>query len=343
MLSSSIRQSLTSVEMMRAEVGEQLTQDMEKARKNAIDMTVGRNLHSQLERQKSLFFAIVDQLKQAQFGGEFGSIGFQPIERANALDQPVHPQVPLVLLGSLAFGAIVGVGLALTSDELDNRIHSLEDLRGVFDLPVLGQISRIAAEQLSVSAEGRLISHTLPRAAAAEAYKVLRTNIEFLRRGRDVQVILVTSSMAGEGKTTTASNLAISLAHAGRKVLLVDADLRRPALSKVYTLPRESGLAQLLEEKILLSEAAQPTHITGLDLITAGGEIDNPAELLMSARMEQFLDEARALYDFVIIDSSPLLAVTDPALIGASTDGVLLVLRASLLKRKLLSRAVESL
>ena len=233
----------------------------------------------------------------------------------------------MILLGSLALGGILGIGVALTADELDNRIHSLDDLRRAFDLPVLGLISRITPEQLRDSVDGRLISHTLPWTPAAEAYKALRTNIEFLRRDRNVQVILITSSVAREGKTTTASNLAISLAHAGRKVLLVDADLRRAALDKIYDLPAESGLAQLLEGKILLGGAVQPTQIADLDLITAGCKVANPAELLMSTRMREFVDEARRSYDYVIIDSSPLLAVTDPALIGVATDGVVLVLR----------------
>jgi capsular exopolysaccharide synthesis family protein len=342
-LLSSIERSLETVESLRAQVGDELAQDVEKAKKNAIEMTVGRNLQNQLDRQKSLFFAVIEELKQAQFGGDFGTIAAQPIERANALDRPVHPQSLLILLGSLAIGGILGIGLALLADELDSRIHSLEDLRRAFDYPVLGLIARIAPDQLGRSAEGRLLSHVLPRAPATEAHKVLRTNVEFLRRRRHIQVILVTSSVAREGKTTTASNLAISLAHAGRKVLLIDADLRRPALGAVYRLASEPGLAQFLQEPIGLDDVVRSTHISGLDVLTTGGVAANPAELLMSGRMQELLDECRRSYDFVIIDSSPLLAVTDPALIGAWADGALLVLRASMLKRQLLSRAVELL
>lgn len=342
-LLESIEQSLNSVEAMRAEIGKLRQSDMERAKRNAIDLTVGRNLQDRLERQKTVLFAIIDQLKQAQFGGDFGSISSQTMERANALDKPVHPQVLLTLLGSFLVGGILGVGAALTADQLDNRIHSLEDLRGITDLPVLGVIPRIAMNQLAATGGGGRISHMLTRSRLAEAYKVLRTNVEFLRRGRQVQVILITSSIAKEGKTITASNLAVSLAYAGRKALLVDADLRCPMLDKVFNLPCEVGLAHILKNMLPLNQAVKRTLIDNLDFISTGGEVVNSAELLMTARMREFVSEARQTYDFVIIDSSSLLAVTDPAIIGASADAIILVIRASHLKHHLLSRAMDLL
>ena len=341
-LLGSIEQSLNSVEAMRAEIGK-LRRVTWRGLKDAIDLTVGRKLQDRLERQKTVLFAIIDQLKQAQFGGDFGSISSQTIERANALDKPVHPQVLLTLLGSFLVGGILGVGAALTADQLDNRIHSLEDLRGITDLPVLGVIPRIAMNQLAATGGGGRISHMLTRSRLAEAYKVLRTNVEFLRRGRQVQVILITSSIAKEGKTITASNLAVSLAYAGRKALLVDADLRCPTLDKVFNLQCEVGLAHILKNMLSLNQAVQRTLIDNLDFISTGGEVVNSAELLMTARMREFVSEAQQTYDFVIIDSSSLLAVTDPAIIGASADAIILVIRASHLKHHLLSRAMDLL
>jgi capsular exopolysaccharide synthesis family protein len=174
----------------------------------------------------------------------------------------------------------------------------------------------------------------LPRSAWAEAYRSIRKNIDFLRRSRNIQVIQITSPYSNDGKSASASNLAISLANAGRKVLLIDADLRKPSLHKIFGLSKGRGLSLVLKDLFSISQVVQRSTIEGLDLITAGPEPSNPAELLASPRFAAVLAELRGLYDTVIIDTSPILAVTDPAIIGASVDGVILVLQTSSLKRR---------
>jgi len=156
-------------------------------------------------------------------------------------------------------------------------------------------------------------------------------------------VIQITSPYSGDGKTASASNLAVSMANAGRKVLLIDADLRKPSLHKVFGLTKERGFSLVLRELLTISQAIQHSSIEGLDLITAGPEPGNPAELLASSRFASALEEVRSLYDTVIIDTSPILAVTDPAIIGASVDGVLLVVQPSSLKRRDAEMAKEVL
>jgi succinoglycan biosynthesis transport protein ExoP len=201
----------------------------------------------------------------------------------------------------------LGVGAALVAHGLDNRVHTLEDLRKVPTAGLLATIPRVTLEGAGAAGGLGLISHTRPRSPSAEAYRMLRTKLEFLRRERQVQVLLITSSVCGEGKTTTASNLAISLAVAGRKVLLVDANLRRPAVDRVYGPRCDVGLAQVLGGRVTRRQVVQPTPIDGLEFIAAGGEIDHPADLLMSPRMPAFFEHVRQSYDFVIVDSSPLL------------------------------------
>jgi len=183
----------------------------------------------------------------------------------------------------------------------------------------------------------------MPRSASSEAYKMVRTNLELIRRNRRVQVILVTSPNSGDGKSVTASNLAISAAHAGRRVLLVDADLRRPTQDWIHKQARSPGLVHFLRDLMPIHRVVQRSSIENLDLIMAGPEAPGPAELLASSRLPEFMEVARQSYDLVVIDSPPLLAVTDPVLIGALTDGVVLVVRDSSTRHRDAERVVELL
>src|SRR5262249_15357296 len=156
------------------------------------------------------------------------------------------------------------------------------------DLSVLGVIPQLTEEQRATMGEVGLISQAMPRSLPAEAYKALRTNLEFLRRNQRLEVIMVTSPTASDGKSTTSSNLAISLAHAGRRVLLVDADLRKPSLDSIYGLRRDRGLSHVLRDLMPMSRVVQRTSVENLDFIATGPEVPNPAELLMSARLGEF-------------------------------------------------------
>ena len=144
---------------------------------------------------------------------------------------------------------------------------------------------------------------------------------------------MVTSANPGDGKSTTASNLAISLARAGRRVLLIDGDLRRSALHSLYELREEKGLADVLESQGAIVLPVQPTAILNLDLMSSGLQRENPAELLASDRLKEMLEEARHAYDVVIIDTSPLLAVTDPSIVAGAVDGIVLVVRFGATRR----------
>jgi len=177
----------------------------------------------------------------------------------------------------------------------------------------------------------------------AEAYRMTRTQLEMLCRTLGVRVLLVTSPTRGDGKTTTASNLAISLAAAGRRVLLVDADLRKPALHDLFGLPGSRGLARVLEGVDQTDKAIQPTSIAGLDLMACGSGTFHPADVLASAPLAEFLREVREQYDLVILDSSPVLAVTDPLILAAVVDGTLMVVRAGQTTREDVAGAADLL
>jgi succinoglycan biosynthesis transport protein ExoP len=342
-LLASIEQSLKSIGTVRTEFAKRFDSDLGDAKKAEAELLIESNLRASVERQRALFNSVVDQLKQAQLTSDFISISSQTIEPANGLRSPFRPRPVMTLLLSLMAGCVIGVGSSLVSERLDSRIRSSEEVRKAFGYHLLGQIPQLPRMPGEAPTAAGLVSHAMPRSPSSEAYKMVRTNLELLRRNRRIQVIMVTSPNAGDGKSVTASNLAISLAHAGRRVLLVDADLRRPTQDWIHNLSRNRGLVHILRDLLPIHRVVQRSAIENLDVITAGPEAAGPAELLTSSRLGEFVEAARQSYDVVILDSPPLLAVTDPAIIGTLTDGVVLVVKDGSIRHRDAERVVDLL
>jgi capsular exopolysaccharide synthesis family protein len=166
-----------------------------------------------------------------------------------------------------------------------------------------------------------------PQSVMSEAFRSARTSLQFALRGQEVKTILVTSSVTEEGKTTAAVSLAITLAQSGSRVVLVDCDLRRPSLHKIFGLPGRMGVSHLLTQDLDPGEVAQTTELEGLKVIVAGPRLPNPAEMLGQDRMHRILERLEEQADLVVLDSSPVLAVTDPVVLAAKVDAVVLVAR----------------
>lgn len=188
-----------------------------------------------------------------------------------------------------------------------------------------------------------VITHHDPGAIASEAFRVLRTNLQFMGLDKPVKTILITSATPGEGKTTTAINLAIAFAQTGAKVLLVDADLRRPTVAKVLGLENWKGLTSALLTQDEPEEFLAQTQINGLSVLTSGPLPPNPAELVGSGRMERLLQHLAEQFDVVIVDTPPVLAVTDACVLAPKVDGVLMVVRSGKVEREKAVRAKEAL
>ena len=268
----------------------------------------------------------------AQFVGDFTSVTSRVIEPPHTLRQPVWPRPILTLTLAMVIGCMLGVGAIFSSTASTSGFTPSLSFARRWACRCSAKFVRCPRISSPSSAPIGLICHSKPRSNWAEAFRAVRTDVDFLRRNRRLEVVMVTSPYAGDGKSTSSSNLAISFAYAGRRVLLVDCDLHRPHSDKLYDLNREHGLSHLLKDLMPLEQVVQRTTIDNLDVITAGPEVDNPAELLSSPRLKELLDEFRQSYEVIILDAPPVLAVTDPAIVGAVADGIVVVVHASTLR-----------
>ena len=188
-----------------------------------------------------------------------------------------------------------------------------------------------------------VVTHHDPMGAASEAFRVLRTNLQFMGLDKPLKSILVTSATPGEGKSTVSSNLAVAFAQTGAKVCLVDADLRRPMVAKLFGIDNWAGLTSALIGQAGIDGSLRTTDVQGLTVLTSGPIPPNPSELLGSGRMSRLLEELEQRFDMVLVDTPPVLAVTDAAVLAPKAGGVLLVTRAGQVARQQVVRAKEAL
>jgi capsular exopolysaccharide synthesis family protein len=289
---------------------------------------------------------LLTQLQAAQINAATIAPYVDVVESATVASRVGVSTRQKVTIGLLV-GLLLGVVSAFFLEYLDQTIKSSADLERVLDLPVLGLIPTDARAHDGRRGGRRrgaipLISRAAPDDPTSEAYRALRTNVTFVSaERRALQVVCVTSPGPGEGKSTTAANLAITLAQQGAHTLLVDADLRRPLVHKAFNLVQEPGLTDILIGSATLREAARPNVIPNLDVLPGGALPPNPSELLGSEAMHRLVEELRRQYDSVIFDTPPALAVTDATVLGASADGVILVVRAGETEETAAQRAVE--
>ena len=261
------------------------------------------------------------------------------VKRAGLPSSPVSPRKALNLILGLLVGLAIGVGGAVLRETLDTSIKDPEQLQRDLDLPTLGAIAYD-----SEAPKRPLIVHVDPKSSRAEAFRQLRTNLQFVNIDAAPRSIVVTSSIPEEGKTTTTANLAIALAQSGIRVLLVEGDLRRPKMADYLGIEGAVGLTNVLIGRVSLQDAVQPWGPDALlHVLPSGPTPPNPSELLGSQGMAELIHELEGNYDLVLIDAPPLLPVTDAAVLAALASGVVVVARYGHTKREQLSRAIESL
>lgn len=279
----------------------------------------------------------LDTLERPKAGGN-SPVSLSVIAPAIAPTSPSAPNTRLNLLLGLFAGLCAGVGLAVLRTALDHRIRGEADFRRTSDAPVLGAIAfdRDALKK-------PLLTQTGPQSPRAESYRQLRTNLQFANVTGQAKSILMTSSLPGEGKSTTATNLALALVQAGQSVCLIDADLRRPMVNEYLGLDRNAGLTTALVGQADVMDLLQPWGVDPLYVLASGQIPPNPSELLGSKQMTQILERLGETFDTIIIDAPPLLPVTDAAVLAQHVGGVVLVVGAQKLKRQDLEKALGTL
>ncbi|MER3457471.1 MAG: protein tyrosine kinase [Chloroflexota bacterium] len=253
---------------------------------------------------------------------------------------PIRPRVELNTLLAGLVGMVLAGAIAYVFEYLDDTLKSPEDISQRLGLWTLAAIGRIEGK----TAQDRLVTLSAPRSPIAEAYRLLRTNFQFAAVDRPLRRIVVTSPGPGDGKSTTAANLAVVFAQGGKSVILVDADLRRPQQHRIFQRTASYGLSTaLVDAATPVTSFLQPTDVPGLRLLTSGPIPPNPAELLGSQRMAQLLQVLSQEAEMVILDSPPVLSVADATILANAADGVVLVADAGRTRREMARRAKESL
>jgi capsular exopolysaccharide synthesis family protein len=274
---------------------------------------------------------------------------------------PINDRKPLKLALGVMLGLIMGSGAAFLRENLNTQIARKDELESVLGLAGLaviprisengGRPSRLPLRRAIRPATGTAVDRPLSelvtigteRHAGAEAYRSLRTNLIFSQAHQAVRSLMVTSSMASEGKTTTAGNLAVTYAQQGLRVVLVDADLRKARLHRLFDVAREPGLVDVIAGMAQLDEVIRPTPVPGLSILSAGMLPPNPSELLGGERMRAILKHLEEQYDLVIIDAPPVLVAGDASIIGTMAGGAIVVVRAGQTDREAAAAAVKQL
>jgi len=304
-----------------------------------VEATLGPQRDALLTEQSSL----KQQLDQTQLQSAFASTGAQLGSPAAIPSAPASIGATSAGIAALAVGLLIGVVLAFVVDFLDDSVKSRDDVRQSTGLPILGLVPSVAGWRASTH-DTRVVSLSAPMSQAAESYRAVRTAVEFTSTDRSMHILQVTSPNAGEGKSTTAANLSIALARAGRQVCVVGADLRRPRIHEFFGMSNDRGWISVVQGNSPLSSVLQQVEgVPNAWLLTSGNAPADPSELLGSGRMEGLLASLAARFDIVLIDSAPVLPVADASVLAGRVDGVILVCKGRDTKKRALTSAVELL
>lgn len=294
-------------------------------------------LQRQAESDRQLWQSLLQQQKELQVVSNSRSNNVQVMDHAEVPGGPFSPNTRREWFTAMMAGMLVAFGLAFGIEYLDDTVKTPEDVAKRLGLPLLGLVPAIRGARVP------LLSETVPH-DFGEAFRSLRTSLVFTAGAGESRVIAVTSSQPLEGKTTTACNLATALALGGSRVLLIDADMRRPGLHQVMGVPNESGLSHLLVGQARVREAVQRTSEPNLFVITAGRTPPNPSELLASERMRSFLANlTHGPFDWVVLDTPPVLAVTDAVVLAGQVSAVVFVVGSEMTRRVHAERALSTL
>jgi polysaccharide biosynthesis transport protein len=335
-----IRASLADVQR-RISATEQSLTEVEGKLASARDPARKAAFSAQRDSLLAHLGVLQDQLDtlQAFTVGQQG--GGELVKAATTPSAPSSPKVLRDAILALVVGLALGVGFGFLRERLDDSIRTRAELERRLGVPILAAVPRVPGWRRRD--EERLVTLDDPKSPASESYRTLRTNLQFVASQRDMQIVIVTSAIPGEGKSATAANLAVAMAQAGRRVVLISADLRRPRVHKYLGVSNDTGLSLVLADATPIWTAAKDPRIENLRVVPSGPVPPNPAELLESDRLPEVLKQLRESAEVILIDTPPVLAVADASIVAAHADGVLFVVDADMASRAATSQAREQL
>jgi len=339
-------------ETMLRDAFDKQKQEANKLNESAIEYSL---LKRDVESNRTLYEGLLEKLKEAGVTAGLRSNNFRIINAARVPTAPSEPNIPRNLAFALVLGMISGVGLAFLLENMDNTVRTPEQAQAISALPSLGMIplgsksgSRgLAGARLALTSSKEaveMVTQVRPQSQMAESYRALRTSLLLSNLGAPPKVIMVTSARPQEGKTTTSINTAIVLAQKGVRVLLIDADLRRPSVHKTLGMGPRSGLSNVLTGSATIQQTITTSPVLpNLSILPAGTPPPNPAELLASSNMRDLLAELREQFDHIVIDTPPTLSVTDAVVLSPRADATILVIRSGQTTKQALRRARDIL
>jgi len=319
--------------------------------KKSIEYSV---LRREAENARHLYDLLIKRFKETSLTEEMKTGNIRIVDRAEIPKFPIAPRKKILILIAMFGGIAFGIVLAFFIEYIDNTIKIPDDIREYLNIPYLGPVPSFDLTKSDIP-HPELITYYSSKSTASESYRGIRTSILFSTAEKSLKVLLVTSAGPGEGKTLTSTNLAITMAQAGTKVLLIDCDMRKPKIHKMFGLTRDqNGMSSLLVGKASKSDAIirledQPIdkinvpNIPNLDIIICGLIPPNPSEIIGSERMSQLMTELKNDYDRIIIDSPPVTAVTDSTVLAKFVDGVILVVHSGETPRQIVYNGLEKL
>jgi len=308
--------------------------------KKAIEYGV---LRREAESAKHMYELLIKRFKEASLTEDMRTGNIRVVDRAEVPNHPVRPRKRHNLILALIVGLVTGVGLAFFFEYLDNTIKLPEDVKQHLKTPYLGPVPLFTSEKAGNPDDGihpDLVGLHAPKSSASESYRGIRTSILFSSAESAPQVLLISSAAPKEGKTITAANLAVVMAQANGKTIILDCDLRRPTMHRLFGISKDMGVSNLLVGGGSAKEAIIHTRIPNLDIIPCGTIPPNPSEILGSARMLTLLNGLRKLYAHILIDSPPSTAVTDAVVLSKSVDGVVMVVRTGYTAREIVKNGM---
>lgn len=339
---TALAEQIMAAKAQEASIEALAEENRERSKTIAVELNQFHRLNEEIELVKDLLNGYVEKIKDVDLMPKVGQRSLKKLNMPGTTSAFYGPKIPIYLLGGGAVGFILLSGLAVLMDLADRSYRNPSEISSDLKVNVLGHIPVMDISKVKKSIEGvdpSVCSIHHSKGRVSEAYRTVRTGLYFSNRGKALKVIQVTSPVPGDGKSTLSSNMAVTMAQSGRRVLLIDADLRRPRVAKIFGIDSEIGVAAVVSGKVEAEDAIQLGPVPNLSILPGGKRPSNPAEILSSERFRNMIEMLRDKFDVIIIDTPPLLAVSDPGAVAGIVDGVVMTMRLRRNVKPLAARA----